>query len=232
MSKRRHEYKRVNLPSATKVAGVLLLGLIAILTLFLLFLSLVGDRTALATILDNFLSMLFLALFVSLYLLSNDRKTFAKRNWWLLLAAIPLDWLQDRDGFALVVANILSVGRFMVRLSLLVIISRRLIPKSYALIVATALSATVLISTALFYSAENGINPDVNTYFDSFWWAMVTGTTIGYGDITPVTTSGRWVAIFLMVFGLGVFGFVTGSVASLLSNRAKKIAGNNDNKYT
>jgi len=230
MRKRRHhEYRRINLPSVTKAIGVILLAAIAILTLFLLFLSLVGDRAALITNLDNLLSLLFLGLFVSLFWLSNDRSTFVRKHWWLLLAAIPLDWLQDRDGLALTVANVLAVSRFVVRISLLVTISRRLIPRSYALIVATSLSATILISTALFYSAEKGINPDVNTYFDSFWWAMVTGTTIGYGDVTPVTTPGRWVAIFLMVFGLGVFGIVTGSVASLLTNRAKKIASHQEN---
>ncbi len=227
MNKRKHAYKLVNIPKPAKFVVVLLLALISILTLFFLFLSLVGDRPSLIAGLDNLLSFLFLALFVYLYWLSNDRKTFIKKHWWLLLAAIPIDWLENREGVMLAIANILAVGRFSVRVTLLVRVSRRLIPKSFALIVTTTLAAIVLISTALFYSAEQALNPEVNTYFDSFWWAMVTGTTIGYGDIAPVTTTGRWVAIFLMVFGLGVFGFVTGSVASILSSRARKISSNN-----
>lgn len=226
MSKTNNEYKRINLSGPAKAVGVVLLALIALLTLFLLFVSLVDSRPELATFIDNMLSFLFLAFFVLLYWLSNDRTEFVKKNWWLLLGAIPLDWIQDKQGFALVVANVASIGRFFVRIALLVRISRRLIPRTYSLIVATTLASTLLISSALFYTAEHSVNPDVNTYFDSFWWAMVTGTTIGYGDIVPVTTTGRWVAIVLMIFGLGIFGFVTGSVASVLSNRAKRIAAN------
>lgn len=227
MSKKEQEYKNLNLSKTTKSVSVALLGLIAILTLFLLFLSLVGSRPILITTIDNLLSILFVALFLFILWLSNDKAAFIKKNWWYLLGAVPLDWLDDRDGLMLAIANSLAVARFAIRILLLVRISRRLIPKTYSLIVATALASTVLISSALFYSAEHTTNPQVNTYFDSFWWAMVTGTTIGYGDIAPVTTTGRWVAIVLMVFGLGVFGFVTGSVASRISNRAKKIAENN-----
>lgn len=226
MNRLKHEFKLLNLSATVKAAGVALLAVIALLTLFLLFLGLVDSRPTLALYVDNLLSVLFLVLFVFLFWLSNDRKEFVKKNWWLLLAAIPLGWIDNGGGTALQAANIIAIGRFMVRIALLVRISRRLIPRTYALIVATSLASTVLISSALFYSAEHDLNPDVNTYFDSFWWAMVTGTTIGYGDIVPVTTTGRWVGIVLMVFGLGIFGFVTGSVASLLSNRAKKLASN------
>lgn len=227
MHKRKHDYKHINISKVAKFFAVLFLVIISITTLFLLFLSLVGDRTLAATGLDNILSLLYLAIFAYLYWLSNSKKRFKKRYWWLLVAAIPFHWLENLEDVSLALVNVLIVARFVVRVILLVRLSRQLIPQSFALIITTALAAIVLISTALFYGAEQASNPDVNTYFDSFWWAMVTGTTIGYGDITPVTTAGRWVAIFLMVFGLGVFGLVTGTVASILSNRAKRVSSNN-----
>ncbi len=227
MNKGSDEYRKVNIPAAAKMAGVILLALLALLILMLFFLNLVDSEPTFIAAMDNLVSVLFLALFVFLFWLSNDRKAFVKKNWWLLLGAIPISWLSTSGDTASVVVDIFAASRFLVRILLLTRISRRLIPKTYALVIATSLASTVLISSALFYAAEHEVNPEVNTYFDSFWWAMVSGTTVGYGDIAPVTTAGRWVAILLMIFGLGVFGFVTGTVASILSRRAKKFASRN-----
>lgn len=46
------------------------------------------------------------------------------------------------------------------------------------------------------------------------WWALVTVTTVGYGDKFPVTSGGRGVAVVLMLLGIGLIGILTASVAS------------------
>ena len=51
---------------------------------------------------------------------------------------------------------------------------------------------------------------------DSLWWAIVTITTIGYGDYYPVTVPGRWAAAALMVGGFAVLSMVTAAVSSWL----------------
>jgi voltage-gated potassium channel len=48
------------------------------------------------------------------------------------------------------------------------------------------------------------------------WWACSTLTTVGYGDVTPVTAGGRTIAAFLMFLGLALLGAVTGSFSSWL----------------
>ena len=56
--------------------------------------------------------------------------------------------------------------------------------------------------------------PGVNTFGDGIWWALVTVTTVGYGDITPSTTLGRFVASALMFLGLGLIATVTAIVSA------------------
>ena len=62
----------------------------------------------------------------------------------------------------------------------------------------------------LFYVSE----PDVRNLDDGIWWALVTITTVGYGDITPVTTLGRVVASSLMLLGLGLIATITAIVSA------------------
>ena len=68
----------------------------------------------------------------------------------------------------------------------------------------------VLFFGFLFYISE----PAVNTYGDGIWWALVTITTVGYGDITPLTNLGRIIASSLMVMGIGFIATITAAVSS------------------
>ena len=62
----------------------------------------------------------------------------------------------------------------------------------------------------MFYITE----PQIKTFGDGIWWALVTVTTVGYGDITPLTTPGRVVAGGLMFIGLGLIATVTAIVSA------------------
>tara|TARA_B000000609_G_scaffold129009_1_gene103219 strand:+ start:273 stop:734 length:462 start_codon:yes stop_codon:yes gene_type:complete len=73
-----------------------------------------------------------------------------------------------------------------------------------------ALIFFVCVFGYVFYITE----PGVDTFGDGIWWALVTVTTVGYGDITPSTTLGRFVASALMFLGLGLIATVTAIVSA------------------
>jgi voltage-gated potassium channel len=62
---------------------------------------------------------------------------------------------------------------------------------------------------------ENAHGSNIHSYPDALWWAIVTVTTVGYGDRFPVTDGGRSVAVVLMLVGIGLIGVLTATVASV-----------------
>ena len=60
-------------------------------------------------------------------------------------------------------------------------------------------------------------NANITTSSDALWWTFVTITTVGYGDQFPVSEGGRVIAVITMIVGIGIFGVIAGSLASLLS---------------
>ncbi len=72
----------------------------------------------------------------------------------------------------------------------------------------------IVVAGVLFYAAENGVNEQVKSIGDGIWWAIVTLTTIGYGDIYPLTTAGRIIATVLWLLGIGLVALPTGILAS------------------
>ena len=86
------------------------------------------------------------------------------------------------------------------------------------------LATAVIVSLGAFgiYGAEHGHNPAIGSIGDAFWWAIVTSTTVGYGDISPGTTEGRLIAVLLMVVGIGAISILTATVASYFLDQDKE----------
>ncbi len=74
----------------------------------------------------------------------------------------------------------------------------------------------------LFYLAERGVQQEL-TLLDSIWWAMVTMTTVGYGDYSASTPMGRFLISYpCMIIGIGIIGYLVGSVAETVLDHVSK----------
>ncbi len=83
---------------------------------------------------------------------------------------------------------------------------------------AVAGNVVTFASAALFYRAELETNANVSNFLDAVWWAFCTVSTVGYGDISPETMSGRLIGAFLMVTGILFFVGFTAILVTLITS--------------
>ena len=69
-------------------------------------------------------------------------------------------------------------------------------------LVALLLLISLFGSTGVFWIHEHGVNPRIHSFGDVLWWWFVSSTTVGYGDIAPVTTFGRLAGVVTIIIGV------------------------------
>ncbi len=77
----------------------------------------------------------------------------------------------------------------------------------------------VLLIATIVTSVEQGHDSPIESFADALWWSIATVTTVGYGDIVPVTAAGRALAYVLMIGGIGLFATLTANFAAMLARR-------------
>jgi len=81
-------------------------------------------------------------------------------------------------------------------------------------------AGTIVIGSFVIFSVESQ-HPDsqINSMLDAIWWTVATVTTVGYGDVVPVTDTGKIVAIFFMFFGIGVLAIFLSVLGTMFYKR-------------
>jgi voltage-gated potassium channel len=91
---------------------------------------------------------------------------------------------------------------------------------------AVKLLLTVLViffvSAGLFFSVEQRVNPEITTFGDAFYYVVVTVSTVGFGDILPMTTAGRWVTVATILTGIIVIPWQAGKIVKEWQTRDGK----------
>ena len=91
--------------------------------------------------------------------------------------------------------------------------ARRLVHVDFLLVYGIGL---VIIAATVVASVEGGEHASIHSFTDALWWAVVTITTVGYGDMVPMSAAGRAIAFVLMLGGIAFFSGLTANLASFL----------------
>jgi voltage-gated potassium channel len=94
--------------------------------------------------------------------------------------------------------------------------------------VALATLVVIGLGAVGIFAVERGQNANIHTIDDALWWAVVTTTTVGYGDVSPVTGEGRLIAVALMVVGIGFIGVFTATITSFFLQPSNRDDGNEE----
>jgi voltage-gated potassium channel len=144
---------------------------------------------------------------------------FIRKNWAYIVSIIPLTFISfnllQLFGYIDIVWLILIL-RFFALIKVLLITGSKVreYPSKTKLDYATVVLLLVLvIGSFLFFIVERSVNPEVPNYESAMWYAIVSMTTVGYGDIVPITLAGRIIGIVLILTGMGYVSLVTATLA-------------------
>lgn len=165
------------------------------------------------------------------FFISTDKPRYVKSQWASLLIVISqflallpalgfLGILRGSRALRVVgtVARVIGIGAVSKERG------RRFF-KEKAASVAFGLAGFTLISSAVAFTIAEDVGDQrrIQSFFDALWWSAATITTVGYGDIYPVTAAGRVIAVFTMVVGISTLAVVTARIAQfLISNDNEK----------
>jgi voltage-gated potassium channel len=143
--------------------------------------------------------------FAARLVMSDDRRHYALSHWYDV-ALIVLPMLRP-----LRLLRLLAFARVLNRSA-----AGSLVGRVSAYVAGTAIMALGLGALAVLDAEQDAPNANIATFGDALWWSATTVTTVGYGDHFPVTTTGRLVAVVLMLVGIACIGAITAGVAAWL----------------
>ena len=132
-----------------------------------------------------------------------DKLRYIRNNWLeVLLVVIPvIRPLRILRAFIWIARDITRMNRLVTLESLL----------AYG--IGTVLLAATVVTTA----ERTAAGANILSFPDALYWSFVTVSTVGYGDHYPVTAVGKFTAVFLMFFGIGIFGGIIAKIVAALS---------------
>jgi len=167
------------------------------------------------------LTGVFLLEFASRFAAARSRRAYLKGHWIDLVALLPS--IRALRAFRLL--RLLRLVRAFAGLYRVAMHVHALaMHRGFAWLILTWL-AIMLLCSAWLYAAEQGLNEAIASPFDALWWGIVTLTTVGYGDVYPVTQEGRLAAMALMLLGIVLFGAITSTITSYLLSRDSQTIG-------
>lgn len=194
-----------------KVIDVTLIVLNLLICLLFVLESYYPSQITLFNALDSVIVSIFIVEFILRIFAAEDRFKHATDPYTIIdfLAILPtiMRWLPTSYSASFLVlfrlVRLLRIFRFLRFLGdEKFFFGRVTIPMLQVLRLITTFIIMFFISAGLFYSLEAKANPDVTSYGDALYYSVVTLTTVGFGDIIPVTSAGRFVTTVMILSGI------------------------------
>jgi voltage-gated potassium channel len=166
--------------------------------------------------LDDGIYVIFLVDYFTRLILAKNKKQFIKSNVLDLIAIIPFS-----SAFRIFRITKLSKLTQLAKLSKILKLTRlfayiaRMTKKCSGLLNTNGFKYMIIVTVSLILSGAFSMTIVENMSFsDALWWAFVTTSTVGYGDLSPSTDIGRCIAVVLMLTGIGLIGSLTSAITS------------------
>jgi voltage-gated potassium channel len=203
-------------PGATERPGYQVFMLVlSVFALLALSVQLLGDADAETTVVLSYVDLIVCAIFFVDFLVSlwkAPSRMHYLRTWgWIdLISSIPVI---DAARWARI-GRILRIIRILRAMKIAGGFFGRRRAENSVLAALLAVVVLVTLCSMLMVVLEKSPGSTITSAETAVWWALATITTVGYGDVAPVTSEGRIVAAALMVAGVGVFSTLSGVLAA------------------
>ena len=206
---------------------ILVLTVLSLAVMVVMLLPISDATYNLLSVYDNLICVIFLIdFFLNMRGAAKKSDYFIRQRGWLdLLGSIPSLGLLTNVGKLAGLLRLARLSRLARIMRLLRGESKKALVKDilenrsrYATFLTLLLTIIVLTVASVLVLQFESLSPDANIKSggDALWYAIVTITTVGYGDFYPVTTAGRITATFIMFMGVGIIGALASILASLL----------------
>lgn len=195
----------------TPLEPVVLVATLALIPVLILEADATSARWQQFAVVANWVIWAIFAIELTAVLVVAERKKAAFRAHWLDTAIVVLTIPLVTEALAWFrFARFIRLARFGAILGRMLQAERRVTSGDSLRIAAILTLTAVVVGGAAEYAAET----EFKTLWDGIWWAVVTVTTVGYGDLTPKTVEGRVVGMVLMFVGISFLSLLTAAIAS------------------
>ncbi|WP_372871473.1 potassium channel family protein [Shewanella sp.] len=204
--------RRIKAPAPIELAMMLLSLLAVIVVLVMTFGRLDEETYRLLFMIDTGICSIFMLNFFTGLFRAKDKLFFIRHHWIDFVASIPaIEALRFARLFQILrVIRLIRMSR-----SLLSQVLRQRKQATLASLLVALVTILTLSSVAILLVESPAEGSNILTAEQAIWWAMVTISTVGYGDHYPVTTAGHIVGSMVIVCGVSFFGIISGYMASV-----------------
>lgn len=196
-----------------KLIYELFMSILALIAVVLSIIDITMGMNEIMIILDTVILITFIVDYIVRFIIAKDKSIFIKSNVFDLIAIIPFN-----SAFKIFrVAKLAKLTRIakLSKLSKIFTYVLRFSERVKIFFNTNGFKYTLAITGILILLGTIGISQFENMQIgDALWWAFVTATTVGYGDISPSTDLGRLIAVALMITGIGLIGSLTSTITS------------------